>query len=138
MSSNSTPRTILVDSSAWIEYLRQTGSETDLRLDAWLAEGGRAAVTEPVVQEVLMGAKSEAHAERLRRFIVSFNLRPLEGLRDAERAARIYRDCRRNGRTVRSSVDCLVAAVALREDLPVLAADRDFEAIAEQTGLELV
>jgi predicted nucleic acid-binding protein len=137
MSSSSPVRTILVDSSAWIEYLRATGSAADVRLDEFLARGGLAAVTEPIVQEVLMGAKSEAHAERLRRFIVSFNLRPLKGLRDAERAARIYRDCRRSGHTVRSSVDCLIAAVALREDLPLLAADRDFEAIAELTGLEL-
>lgn len=96
------------------------------------------ATTEPIVLEVLMGAQNEAHADRLRKLLVSLDLRPLEGLRDAERAARIYRGCRRRGHTVRSSVDCLIAAVALREDLPVLALDRDFEAIAEETGLELV
>jgi len=131
-------RPILVDSSVWIEYLRQTGSPANVQLRELLRERSRLAITEPIVLEVLMGAQSEAHSERLRRLLVSLDLRPLDGLGDAERAAQIYRDCRRSGRTVRSSVDCLIAAVALREDLPVLSADRDFEAIAEETGLELV
>lgn len=128
---------VLVDSSAWIEFLRATGSATDARLTGWIAEGHALAVTEPIVMELLMGAQDEAHAERLRRLLVGFDLRPLKGLRDAERAADIHRACRRLGRTVRSSLDCLIAAVALREGLPVLAADRDFEAIAEATGLAL-
>ena len=131
-------RPVLVDSSAWVEYLRRTGSPTNMRLRALLAARRRVATTEPIVLEVLMGAQSEAHADRLRKLLVSLDLRPLEGLRDAERAAQIYRGCRRRGHTVRSSVDCLIAAVALRADLPVLALDRDFEAIAEETGLELV
>ncbi|MBT8338357.1 MAG: PIN domain nuclease [Gemmatimonadetes bacterium] len=129
---------MLVDSSAWVEYLRRTESPTNVRLRELLAARRRVAITEPIVFEVLMGAQSEAHADRLRRLLVSLELRPLEGLRDAERAAQIYRGCRRRGHTVRSSVDCLIAAVALRADLPVLALDRDFEAIAEETGLELV
>lgn len=131
-------RPILVDSSVWIEYLRKTGSPANVRLRELLQNREQLAVTEPIVLEILMGAQSEAHAERLRSLLVSLDLRPLEGLRDAERAAQIYRACRRRGLSVRSSVDCLIAAVALREDLPVLAADRDFGAIAEETGLELV
>jgi predicted nucleic acid-binding protein len=131
-------RAVLVDSSAWVEYLRRTGSPTNLRLRELLATRRRVATTEPIVLEMLMGAQSEAHADRLRKLLVSLELHPLEGLQDAERAARIFRGCRRRGHTVRSSVDCLIAAVALRADLPVLALDRDFDAIAEETGLELV
>lgn len=131
-------RPVLVDSSVWIQYLRRTGSPANVRLRELVHDGQRLAVTEPIIQEVLMGAQTEAHAERLHKLLVSLDLRPLEGLRDVERAAQIYRACRRRGRTVRSSVDCLIAAVALREDLPLLAVDRDFEVIAEETGLELV
>jgi predicted nucleic acid-binding protein len=129
---------VLVDSSAWIEFLRRTESAVDRRLTGLIAEGHPLAVAEPVLMELLMGADDEAHAERLRRFLIGFDLRPLKGLRDAERAADIYRACRRLGYTVCSSLDCLIAAVALREGLPVLAADRDFEVIAEVTGLGLV
>jgi len=132
------PVPVLVDSSAWIEFLRATDSETHLRVRGLVSGGYPIAVTEPIVLELLMGADSDAHAETLRRFLVSFDLRPFKGIRDAERAADIYRGCRRAGRTIRSSVDCMVAAVALRDGLPVLSADRDFEAIAEHTGLELV
>lgn len=132
------PAPVLIDSSAWIEFLRATGSEAHLRVRGLVSGGYPIAVTEPIVFELLMGADSDAHAEKLRRFLVSFDLRPSKGVRDAERAADIYRACRRAGRTIRSSVDCMVGAVALRDGLPVLSADRDFEAIAEQTGLEVV
>lgn len=129
---------VLVDSSAWIEFLRGTGSETHQRVRGLVSGSYPIAVTEPVVFELLMGAETDAEAERLRRFLVSFDLRPFRGIRDAERAAEVYRGCRRAGRTIRSSVDCMVAAVALRDGLPVLSADRDFEAIAAETGLEVV
>ncbi len=129
---------VLVDSSAWVEFLRGTESETHQRVRGLVSGGYPIAVTEPVIFELLMGAASEAEAELLRRFLVSFDLRPFKGIRDAERAADIYRRCRSAGRTLRSSVDCMVAAVALRDGLPVISANRDFEAIAEETGLELV
>jgi predicted nucleic acid-binding protein len=105
---------VLVDSSAWIEFLGGTGSAVDLRLTEFIAEGQPLAVTEPVLMELLMGADDDAHAERLRRLLLAFDLRPLKGIRDAERAADLYRLCRRAGRTVRSSLDCLIASVALR------------------------
>ena len=55
----------------------------------------------------------------------------------AAEAAFLYRLCRVNGTTIRSMVDCLVAAVGIRHDVPVLAKDRDFEALASHTPLRL-
>ena len=67
----------------------------------------------------------------------SFKHVPLDGLSDYEHAAEIQRICRSQGDTIRSLIDCLIAAVAIREDLPVLSADRDFEVIAKHTSLQL-
>lgn len=59
------------------------------------------------------------------------------GLESYERAAAIHRRCRVRGETVRNMTDCLIAAVAIREDVPILALDRDFEVIARHTPLRL-
>ena len=127
---------ILVDTSAWVEYLRGTGSPTHGRVRSLVSEGALLATTDSVVMEILAGARDEAHATRLRRMLMAVEHRPALGM-DFEEAARIHRACRAAGETVRSLMDCLVAAVALRDGLTVLARDRDFEAISRRTGLTL-
>ena len=127
----------LVDTSAWVEYLCATGGPADQAVRAHLDEGRPLATADPVVMELLAGARDEAHAQQLRRMLLSFDCRPTAALGDFEEAARIYRACRGGGRTVRSLTDCLIAAVALRDGLSVLTADCDFEAIAEVTGLSV-
>jgi predicted nucleic acid-binding protein len=128
----------LVDTSAWIEFLRGTGSEVHTRVRAMLAGGEPIATSEVVVMEVLAGARDDAHLDRLRRLVLGLPVITLQGLVDFEDGAGIYRRCRRAGETVRSTVDCLIAAVAIRADVPLLHADRDFAAIARHSPLRLV
>jgi predicted nucleic acid-binding protein len=128
----------LVDTSAWIEFLRGTGSSVHHRLRALIESGAPLATTDVVVMEVLAGARDKGHWEKLRRFLLHFDHLPTNGLADFEHAARISRACREEGETVRSLFDCLVGAVAIRTGLPVLAHDRDYDVIARHTGLELV
>ena len=127
---------ILVDTSAWIEYLRGTGSATHERLRSLVADGSLLATTDPVVMEILAGARDETHATQLKRLLHALHYRPALG-EDYEEAARIHRTCRAAGVTVRSLTDCLMAAVALREGMTVLARDRDFAVMAGPTGLRL-
>ena len=65
---------ILADTSAWIEYDRATGSAVDLRLRDLIAADGPIAVTEPVIMEVLAGARSDAREADLRRLLLRFHL----------------------------------------------------------------
>lgn len=88
--------------------------------------------------EVLAGARDDAHRERLWRFTRRFELLPVAGLLDHEEAAEHYRACRRAGETVRSLIDCLIAAVAIRNQVPVAHHDADFEALARHTPLQVV
>lgn len=127
---------ILVDTSAWVEYLRGTGSPTHGRLRSLLARGAYLATTDPVMMELLAGARDDTHSIHLKRMLNALDYRPVLG-QDFEEAARIHRACRGAGETVRSLMDCLVAAVALREGLAVLAWDRDFEVISSHSGLRL-
>jgi predicted nucleic acid-binding protein len=89
-----------------------------------------------VVQEVIQGARDERAARQLEEGLLALPL--LEPQVDSElylRAAEIFRAGRRRGLTVRSSVDCLIAAIALRHDAVVVHLDRDFDAIAKYTDL---
>jgi len=88
------------------------------------------------MMEILAGARDETHATRLRRMLHALEHRPVLQ-EDFQEAAQIHRTCREAGATVRSLMDCVVAAVALRESLSVLAWDRDFKAISKHTGLRL-
>lgn len=130
---------ILVDSSAWVEYDRATGSDTDDTLTELIRSGSsEIAVTEPILMEVLASPRSEKAAQRLRRLLTSFGWIPLEAVADCEGASRIYRSCRSAGVTPRGLIDCMIANVALRTGSEILAADKDFEAIATVVPLQVV
>lgn len=127
----------LIDTSAWVEFLRgDRGGDPAIRAEVRGLLAGEGAMTEPVVMEVLAGARSGAHGEQLRALLGAATLLPVRP-EDWADAALLYRLCRVNGATVRSMVDCLIAAVAIRHDVPVLAKDRDFEALAAHTPLRL-
>lgn len=127
----------LVDTSAWIEYLRATGSTTHHQVRQLLIEGSPIHTTDAVVMEVLAGARDEAHAAQLRQLLLRCDFIAINGLGDFEEAAALYRRCRRAGSTVRALTDCLIAAVAVRAGVAVLQADRDFDAFARHTPLQL-
>jgi predicted nucleic acid-binding protein len=128
---------ILADTSAWVEYLRATGSAAHLRLRELVAADGELATTEVVVMELLAGAADEEQLTRLRRFLGRFQLLPVEGLADYEAAADLYRRCRAGGETVRKLTDCLIAAVALRHGAELLHRDHDFDVLARHTSLRV-
>lgn len=127
---------ILADSSAWIEFLRKTGSKAHKAFRQALV-ADEVATTDAVVLEILAGARTDHEAEQLARLLGRCRQVPQEPWGDPETAAELYRACRRGGETPRSLFDCLIAAVAIREDLPVLYRDRDFDVIARYTRLRL-
>jgi predicted nucleic acid-binding protein len=125
---------ILIDTSGWVEFLRDTGSPVCLRVDELLDEGF--VVCEPVRMEVLAGARDERHLNDLRRLLARGTLITTEPT-DYEEAAALYRVCRRNGATVRRMIDCLIASIAIRSGTPLLQADGDFDVLARHTPLEI-
>lgn len=129
---------ILVDSSAWIEFLRATGSPVHLRLRSALEDEAELASTDVIVMEILAGARDDADRDRLRRLLYGQRFLAVEGPGDYESAADLYRLCRRAGETPRKLSDCLIAAVALRHDAELLGEDADFNVIARHAPLRLV
>ncbi len=94
------------------------------------------AICDAVRMEVLAGARDESHLISLRRLLARATMIPTQAT-DYEDAAALYRRCRRQGETVRKLIDCLIAAVAIRADIPILHSDADFEALARHTELRI-
>lgn len=128
---------ILADTSAWVEFDRATGSPVDLRLTDLIATDGPLVVTEPVLMEVLAGARSAAREGELRRLLLRSGFLPFDAVTDFSSAARIYRRCRQAGVTPRGMVDCMIAAVAHRRGAALLSWDVDVDRVARVIGVEL-
>ena len=128
---------ILADSSAWIEYDRATGSDVDLRVRDLIESDGPLAVTEPVLMEVLAGARDDHQELRLRRLLMRFRLLPFDAVSDFDAAVVVYRRCRAAGVTPRGLLDCTIAAVAWRSGASLLSHDADLDRVASVIGLAM-
>ena len=125
---------ILIDSSAWIEFLRNTGSAACEQVEEALAH--EIAICDPVRMELLAGARDEPHLLSLRRLLARAAVIPMRPA-DYDEAAALYRRCRVQGETVRKLIDCLIASVAMRADASILHNDRDFDVLARHTKLRV-
>jgi len=125
---------ILIDTSAWIEFLRDTGSPVSARVDELLE--GEFATCHPVRMELLAGARDDRHLGQLRGLLARGALLPTPAAH-YETAAAMYRTCRRQGLTVRKLIDCLIAAHAIHAGAELLQDDADFEALTRCTALRL-
>ena len=125
---------LIADSSAWVEYLRGTGSPAHLALrDAVTRDD--VVVPEPVKAELLFGARSSDELRALRRMLEHFEVMLITPRDDFEQAVALHLQCRSVGVTPRGLIDCTIAAMAVRSGLPLLHHDRDFAALAPVAGI---
>jgi hypothetical protein len=124
---------VLVDTSVWVQVFRRPAR---VRLDD-VVDFEEVVTCLPVIQEVLQGFADERAFVLVRDAMRALPVveSPL-GLDLVDQAVELYRSARRAGLTVRSGVDCLVAACAIRHGLTVLHCDRDFDALARISPLD--
>ena len=124
---------VLVDTSAWIEVFRKPSR---LAIES-VVDFDDIVTCLPVVQEVLQGFTEEAAFRTARRAMLALPIveSPLR-VAVVEEAVDLYRRARRAGLTIRSGADCLIAACAIRHDLTVLHANRDYPALARVSTLQ--
>jgi predicted nucleic acid-binding protein len=120
----------LIDTSAWIEYLRATGSGADAEVARLIEANAPIATTEPVIMELLAGARDAGNFRRLTAMTGGLPLMSVDPACDYHEAAAIFRLARTGGKTIRSMADCLIAAVGMRRDATVVHFDADFDVIA--------
>lgn len=129
---------ILVDTSVLIDLFKGVSNGPANRMREVLGHHIPFGITSVIYQEVLQGAKSDKEYNLLRDYLSSQRFfHPQDEVKTYEDAARIYFSCRKNGVTIRSTIDCLIAQIALEQDLALLHNDRDFDAMAPIIKLRL-
>jgi predicted nucleic acid-binding protein len=124
----------LADTSIWVSALRQPNSWLRSQIEA----DSPVACTDPVLMELLSGVRNERELRATRAFATRGPFIPFDSASDFEGAAAIYSTASRRGMTPNSHVDCMIIAVALRKDLPLVTLDIRQAAIAEVFGVTLI
>ncbi len=128
---------IIVDTTIWIDYLNGVKTPQTDWLDAEL-DRQRLGLTDLILCEVLQGVRDDRQAAETRREISKFEIMSTGGVELAVAAAENYRLLRAQGRTVRKTIDCLIATFCLREGHGLLHNDRDFDLFEEILGLRVI
>lgn len=129
---------VVVDTSVWIDFLngRSTGA-VHILSDA-LEQGDLIFLPGLVLTEILQGVDDDEAADELAKRLAELPMPPEFDDSDYIAAAALYRDCRNIGQTPRSTIDCLIARTCLVLQVPILARDRDYEAIARVVPLRIL
>jgi predicted nucleic acid-binding protein len=130
---------ILVDTSVLIDLFTGRENRSTGLLRRLIRDSEPFYLAPPIIREVLQGARNESEWRRLRRYLTSqMFVDVADRLASEVAAARIFFECRRRGLTVRSAADCLIAQIAIENDLALLHNDRDFDAIQKVRPLKSV
>jgi predicted nucleic acid-binding protein len=125
---------VLVDSSVWVDFFNDYPTPEQQALTDLLTSSDEICTCGVVVAEVFQGFRKAKGRARLADLFRDFTFLEPEGIDFYFRAAELYRALRRRGKTIRSTIDCVIAALAEEHGCPVLARDRDMETIL-QSGL---
>jgi len=127
---------ILIDASAFIEFLNHTGSSIDTLVEQLIDDAEDVALAEITLTEILQGIKTDREYLEVKAALLTFPVISLNGAESYIAAAELYRKCRKKGLTIRCTVDLLIAQIALEHHLPLLHNDRDFNALAQVSDLK--
>jgi predicted nucleic acid-binding protein len=128
----------LVDTSIWIDFLRGENSSERRILHKLIEDEEEISITGIILTEILQGIKEDEKYQKTRNYFLEFPMYEPNGITTYINAARIYRECRNNGKTIRSTIDCIIAAICLENDLSILHKDRDYDIIQECVGLKVI
>jgi predicted nucleic acid-binding protein len=128
---------VIVDTTVWVDYLNEVVTPETEWLDEELTRQPLG-LLDLMAREILQGLSTDEEAARVLRDLRRFEIFETGGVALAEAAARNYRALRKQGRTVRKTIDCLIATFCLRERHSLLHCDRDFDPFEHLLGLSVV
>jgi len=129
--------TILVDTSVWIEFFNGLETEPVHLLSHLIEAEEDLCISDYILAEVLQGFKQDRDFELAKKHLLKFPVYSLNNLDSYIRAAQIYRECRRQGITIRKTADCLIAQTAIERGLILLHDDVDFDRMAKVCPLKI-
>lgn len=128
---------VIVDTSVWVDFLNAvTNPETewlDLHMDH-----ERIGLTTIILMEVVQGLSDDREAAAVHSELLKFEIIEMHDISLAVEAARHYRVMRQTGRTVRKTVDLLIATYCIQQDHSLLHRDRDFDVFEQLLGLSVI
>ncbi len=130
---------IFVDSSVWIAQLRRENTPATRLLHALISEDGtQIMLGDLILLEVLQGARDDHHAARIEQILRRFPIDAMFNPAIATEAARNYRTLRREGVTIRKTIDMIIGTFCLTFGHHLLHDDRDFDPMARHLGLRVI
>jgi predicted nucleic acid-binding protein len=137
MEEGTTPGVTIVDTTVWIDFFRGKNTPETEMLQHMLNAGEDICICGVILTEVLQGTREDADYKAVASRFEAFLFLPMHHSAFVD-SAQLYRALRRKGITVRNAVDCMIAAVAIEHDIPILHHDRDFDPLAEHCGLKVI
>ncbi len=128
---------VIIDTTVWVDYLNGTVTPEAEWLDRE-ADRRRLGVLDLCICEILQGLSTDQEAARVLRHLQRFEILETGGVELAAAAAHNYRLLRQHGRTVRKTIDCVIATFCLRGGHSLLHSDRDFDAFENRLGLQVI
>ena len=128
---------ILVDTSVWIDFFNHPVSIYAAKLKSLIEQDEDICILDIILTEILQGIKDDGIFKELNEYLIQFPVIRASSLETYVSAANIYRLCRKKGKTISKTVDAIIAAAALENDVKVFSKDKDFSLIADCSGLKL-
>ena len=126
----------IFDTSVWIDFFKNTGSKQATLLEEYVQYASQNVLLTPtIIQEILQGVRTEQEFIQKQRVLQSYNLLKSDWDTTSTAAAKLYFNLRKKGITIRKSTDCLIAQVAIENDVLLVHIDSDFELIAQNSSL---
>ncbi|MHB8845901.1 MAG: type II toxin-antitoxin system VapC family toxin [Nitrospirota bacterium] len=129
---------VLIDTSAFIEFLNRTGSREDRLIENLLVNDEDVGFPRLALTEILQGIRNDEKHDEVKKSLLTFPAFSLKNSESYLAAAELYRACRKKGLTVRSTIDLLIAQIAIEQHAELLHRDADFDAIARISRLKIV
>jgi predicted nucleic acid-binding protein len=126
---------VLVDTTVWIDFFSDRPLPHVTALQRLIEDDEDLCVCGVILAEVLQGIRSDADYRRTKDYFEALILMPMRRT-TYEMSAELYRSLRKRGITIRKPIDCMIAAVAIEHDLPLLHNDRDFDGISKHSKLK--
>lgn len=126
----------IFDTSVWIDFFKNGGSKEAILLENYVKFSSESVLLTPtIIQEILQGVRTEQEFFQKKKVLESYNLLKPDWEKTSIDAAKLYFDLRKKGVTIRKSTDCLIAQIAIQNDVLLVHLDSDFELIANNSPL---
>jgi len=129
---------LIVDTSVWIDFFNGVQNKQSEYLAGSIESGKTIFLHSIILMEILQGFRSDHDHAEVKDILLSYNFVMEDPVSDAIGASDLYRSLKKKGITIRKSMDCLIAYAAIKNGLPLLHRDRDFDIIAKHSKLKLI